>query len=277
MKIFQPVIKWSGSKRSQAKNIVSYFPREINTYYEPFCGGCSVLRQLLESDINVKNYVCSDINESLIELWNVIKNDPFSLSQVYKELFEELNCDNDIKRQQIFYNKIRRRFNEERSPIDFMFLNRTCYNGLIRYNSKGEFNSPFHINRSGIKPNKLRDIIYDWSNIINEKNVKFKLQEYNLIKPNECDFIYLDPPYHNTNGMYYNYFDSNQFFKWLTDVNCKWVLSYNGKSGNEDKTFEVPKHLYDEHYYLSSGNSSFKRLKGIDKNAMVYESLYLKK
>ena len=68
MKIFQPVIKWSGSKRSQAKNIVSYFPREIDTYYEPFCGGCSVLRALLESDIKVKNYVCSDINEGLIDL-----------------------------------------------------------------------------------------------------------------------------------------------------------------------------------------------------------------
>ena len=66
------------------------------------------------------------------------------------------------------------------------------------------------------------------------------------------------------------------FFKWLNNINCKWALSYDGKSGNEDNTFEVPKYLYDEHYYLSSGNSSFKRIKQSDNNAMVYESLYIK-
>ena len=51
MKTFQPVIKWSGSKRSQAKDIIKYFPKEIDTYYEPFCGGASVLRALLDSDM----------------------------------------------------------------------------------------------------------------------------------------------------------------------------------------------------------------------------------
>lgn len=277
MKTFQPVIKWSGSKRSQASNIVSFFPKEIDTYYEPFCGGCSVLRQLLESGIKVNKFVCSDINEGLIELWNVIKNDPYSLSQTYKEQWEELNCDNDIKRQKAFYNKIRKRFNEEKSPFDFMFLNRTCYNGLIRYNSKGEFNSPFHINRPGIEPNKLHNIIYEWSDIINEKNVDFKLQEYNCVKPNENDFMYLDPPYYNTKGMYYDWFDEENFFKWLIYIKCQWVLSYDGKSGKEDNTYEVPKDLYDKHIYLKSGNSSFKRIKETDKNAMVFESLYIKK
>jgi DNA adenine methylase len=53
-------------------------------------------------------------------------------------------------------------------------------------------------------------------------------------------------------------------------------LSYNGKSGTEDDTYDVPTDLYDEHYYLPSGNSSFKRLKETDKNAMVFESLYIK-
>lgn len=51
--MFQPVIKWSGSKRSQTEEIIKYFPTEINTYYEPFCGGCSMLRALIESDIKV--------------------------------------------------------------------------------------------------------------------------------------------------------------------------------------------------------------------------------
>lgn len=53
--VFEPAIKWSGSKRSQAFEILGYFPYEIDTYYEPFCGGCSVLNRLMHSDIQVKH------------------------------------------------------------------------------------------------------------------------------------------------------------------------------------------------------------------------------
>lgn len=52
--MYEPAIKWSGSKRSQAEEILKRFPRQINTYYEPFCGGCSILRRLLDGDIEVK-------------------------------------------------------------------------------------------------------------------------------------------------------------------------------------------------------------------------------
>lgn len=76
MSKFQPVIKWSGSKRSQAEQIVSYFPREINTYIEPFCGGASVFRALVESNINVKRYVLADNNFDLMNLWQRIKDFP---------------------------------------------------------------------------------------------------------------------------------------------------------------------------------------------------------
>ena len=68
----EPVIKWTGSKRSQAKELLQFFPKEISTYYEPFCGGASMLRKLLDSEIKVQNYCCSDINADLIGLWNMI-------------------------------------------------------------------------------------------------------------------------------------------------------------------------------------------------------------
>ena len=68
---FQPVIKWSGSKRSQSEEIVKRIPRkEYDTYYEPFCGGCSILFQLLHSDIKFNKYICSDENEGWINLLN---------------------------------------------------------------------------------------------------------------------------------------------------------------------------------------------------------------
>lgn len=84
--MFEPVIKWSGSKRSQAECILSYFPDEIDTYYEPFCGGASILRRLLNSDIKVNNYICSDINNDLINLWNIIINNPKQVIDYYKKI-----------------------------------------------------------------------------------------------------------------------------------------------------------------------------------------------
>ena len=64
---FQPVIKWSGSKRSQSEEIIKRIKdKEYNTYYEPFCGGCSVLFQLLHSDKKFKKYICSDKNKECI-------------------------------------------------------------------------------------------------------------------------------------------------------------------------------------------------------------------
>lgn len=276
-KTFQPVIKWSGSKRSQAKDIISYFPKEIDTYYEPFCGGCSVLRALLESDIKVNKYVCSDVNMTLISLLLMIKSYPNTVLREYRRLWEQLNSIEDTSKQKEFYEQIRDKFNTERNPLDFMFLNRTCFNGLIRYNQKGEFNSPFHINRGGIKPDRFEKIINEWSELLNKNNVEIKMLTYRWINPTENDFVYLDPPYANTKGMYANDFNNKMFFKWLGTLPCKWALSYDGKSGNEDNTVEIPNDLYDEHVYLKSGNSSFKRLKEVDKEAMVYESLYIKR
>ena len=277
MGIFQPAIKWSGSKRSQAQKIIDFFPKKIGTYYEPFCGGCSVLRAMLESEIKVNKYVCSDINLTLISLWQLIKQNPKIVISNYKKHWMELNSFASVEEQKRYYEEVRDKFNKYKDPLDFMFLNRTCFNGLIRYNQNGEFNSPFHLNRGGIKPDTFEKIINEWSVLLNEHNVEFKMMSYHLIKNTENDFMYLDPPYANTKGMYGQEFNNSRFFNWLKNAPCKWALSYDGKSGTKDNTYDVPTDLYDEHYYISSGNSSFKRLKETDKNAMVFESLYIKK
>lgn len=276
--MLQPVIKWSGSKRPQAETIVSYFPKSINTYYEPFCTGTSVLNALLCSEIEVKRYICSDINSDLINLWNEIKSNPKSLVSYYDTLWHEMNdnVDDSQNFKKDFYNKVRERYNIFRDPHDFLFLDRTCFNGLIRYNLNKEFNSPYHIRRNGITPDKRGKIIYEWSEMLNVNNVIFVCHSYKDIITTDNDFLYLDPPYANTNGMYYNHFDNDEFFKWLKNVKCRWALSYNGISGKEDNTVELPNELYSRHEYLKSGNSSFKRIKNVDDKAIVYESLYIK-
>lgn len=272
---FEPVIKWSGSKRSQSEDIIARFPKEINTYYEPFVGGASVLRQLLHSDIKVNKYICSDINEDLINLWNDIKNKPMSLINDYEYMWNELNADDDLARKKEYFYKVRKRFNENHYTEDFLFISRTTTNGLIRYNQKGEFNNSFHVTRCGIKPNTFKGILLEWSKLLNSNNIIFKHCNYNEIITNENDFIYLDPPYAGTKGMYYGTINYLELWEWLRNQSCKYALSFDGTCGEEDRTFAVPNDIYNQHEYIFSGCSSFKRLKE-QTTEYVKESLYLK-
>lgn len=279
----KPVIKWSGSKRSQASEIISHFPDKIDTYYEPFCGGCSVAfiimyNQLIGKTPVVHNFVLSDTNRSLVQILNAVKTSPQLMASYYTMMWDALKKIEDIDGKKEFYNKLRDKYNEGKDPYDFMVLNRLCYNGMIRYNSKGEFNSPFHINRDGIRPDKFKEIVNLWHEVFNSYGTHLTIvcQDYTEIKPTANDFVYMDPPYANTKGMYNSTFSDEEFFDFLRPIKCSYAFSYNGKSGNKDQTVNIPEELYTEHYYIKSGNSSFKRLKS-DKSAVVYESLYLKK
>lgn len=278
---FQPVIKWSGSKRSQCEDILEYFPQTINTYYEPFCGGCSMLMGLMNSDIFVKRYVCSDINKDLIALWEKVKYSPDEIYESYVKLWEELNKDNDIYRKRKFFEEQRDIYNKTHDPLVFFFIMRTTTNGMPRYNQKGEFNNSFHVTRNGIKPELLKPILTEWSEKLRKNNVEFVHRSYEEIlgEVKEGDFIYMDPPYISANSMYMrgtmNFADFFNFLKLLRNNNIKFALSFDGKSGDIDNTYSIPENCYRRHFYIKSGNSSFKRTIGKDKNAIVYESLYL--
>jgi DNA adenine methylase len=252
-----------------------HFPKQINTYYEPFCGGASVLRRLLNSNIEVKHYVCSDANSDLINLWNEIKYNPLKVIEHYTKLWLELNKDDDKERKKQYFYKVRDRFNKEKSPLDFMFIMRTTTNGMPRYNKGGEFNNSFHVTRNGIIPSSLSEIILEWSSLLKFYNVEFRCCSYEQINPSKNDFCYLDPPYANTKGMYYGTIDYLKLWTWIRQLDCKYVLSFDGISGDINNTFAVPKDVYSKHEYLLSGNSSFKRTIGKSNDSIVYESLYI--
>lgn len=275
---FQPVIKWSGSKRSQSEALVSKIDKtkEYGTYYEPFCGGCSMLFQLLHSDIKFERYECSDLNKGLIDLWNLIKTNPKLVSNKYREMWNELNIDDDKERKKQYYYKVRERYNNEHDPCDFMFIMRTTTNGMPRYNKNGEFNNSFHVTRNGIVPDTLDKIISQWSQVLNEKNVHFIHRSYEDIQANDNDFIYLDPPYANTKGMYYGTIGYEELWDWMRTQPCSYMMSFDGKTSSIDITYDVPKDVYDTHEYLYSGNSSFRRVIGTSNSEYVSESLYIK-
>jgi len=263
----QPFIKWSGSKRSQANQLISYFPKEINVYYEPFLGSGAVLGHL-----KPKKAVCSDINGPLIELWNVIKTDPTKVTTDYRKKWNSLQ-----KEGHTFFYKVRDKFNKKKSPLDFIFLTRTCVNGLIRYNKKGEFNNSLHHTRKGMNPDQLEKIILAWSEIIAPH--KFLSESYELATKNakKGDFVYLDPPYFNTGTRYFGTIDFEKFISYLESLNekgVKYALSYDGTRGEKSFVIELPKSLYKRHIMLHSGNSAFGKVQN-GKVEQVHESLYL--
>ena len=276
--MFEPAVKWSGSKRKQAEKIINRMPREIGTYYEPFCGGCSVLRRLLSSkEHHVNAFVCSDANSDLINLWNAIRDCPVFIVNKYAQMWNELNKDNDLGRKKDYFNQVRERFNATRQPHDFLFIMRTTTNGMPRYNKDGKFNNSFHVTRNGIEPERLNKVIQEWSNVLRERSVEFVCQDYRKVNPEKGDFLYLDPPYAGTTGMYYGGIELNPLWDYLRNVKCGYALSFDGKiDGGEDFTYSVPEDIYTRHEYLKGGNSAFRRVIGKNNHAEILESLYVK-
>lgn len=264
---FQPVIKWTGSKRKISYEIVKRFPKDFEKYYEPFLGGGSILYQA-----NPKKAICGDICEPLIGIWLIIRDNPKNLLEYYRKKWKKLQKEGC----EVYYD-IREKFNQTKKPEHLFFLSRTCVNGLIRFNQKGEFNNSFHHTRPGIHPDNLKDILLDFSKRI--KNYKFKIGDYEktINDINKDDFVYFDPPYFNTKSRYYGGIDEERFLNLLKKLNekgIKYALSLDGYSGKKDYTVELPSWAYKEKFLLTSGKSTFKKV--IDKEETdVKESLYL--
>lgn len=265
-KILNPVIKWSGSKRKVAIELSDKFLSQ-GRYFEPFVGGGSMLPFR-----GVQNGVASDIIPELIALWNEIKNNPESTANEYKVRWDKLQNEG----HEIYY-EIRSNFNKTKNPFDFLFLTRTCVNGLIRYNSDGEFNNSMHKNRPGINPERLKGILKDWSFLI--KGIEFLEQDYRetLSLATKKDFVFLDPPYGGTKGRYTkNEFIVSDFYNELEKLNSKgvsWMLTFDGNAGERDYDFQLPKEIYKNKFFVQTGNSPFTKLMktSIDKiNEAVY-------
>jgi DNA adenine methylase len=264
---FEPVIKWSGSKRSVASQLRHLFPRAAR-YCEPFVGGGAMLpfRPCPAG-------VASDVIDELIRLWICIRDDADKTSAEYEKRWQRLQD----KGHKAYY-AIRDAFNETRNPHDFLFLTRTCVNGLIRFNGDGDFNNSLHHTRPGIAPQRLREIISKWSASL--QGVEFITADYRetLATVGQNDLVFLDPPYAATKGRYSKEkFDVPAFYaelQRLNQVGAKWVLTFDGFAGDRTYTESLPDDLFHSRLALPTGNSPFTKLMGTGVDAVV-ESVYL--
>ncbi|GAB1451584.1 DNA adenine methylase [Draconibacterium sp.] len=206
----KPFLKWAGGKSQLLDKFLDFYPAElkngeITNYYEPFVGGGAVFFDVAQR-FNIKSAVLCDINPELILTYRVIQQDVDKLIEALHTL-KKLHTKLDEEAQSKFYYEIRDEFNQNHFNFNYInysdswilraaqiiFMNKTCFNGLFRFNQKGEFNVP-----AGRYKNPK---ILDESNLLNVskllsiaeiRNAGFETIE-NEVKENS--FVYFDPPY----------------------------------------------------------------------------------
>ena len=256
----KPFLKWAGGKTQLLPTIDSFLPETFRgeddvTYIEPFVGGGAMLFYMLQKYTNIKRAIINDINPHLIKTYSVIRDDPHSLINALDDLQNQFKALEDYDKQKELYLDIRTRFNQQAtSKIEeaayMIFLNRTCFNGLYRENSKGGFNVPF-----GRYSNPTicdEDLILADSELLQRveilngdfsRTVKY-IQGYT--------FFYFDPPYRplDTTSGFNSYvkesFDDNEqirlrnLYSELSTGGCYAMLSNSDCKGRnaEDDFFD---------------------------------------
>ncbi len=262
------LVKWTGSKRRQAPKIVALFPKQIDTYYEPFLGGGSVLYELLGSDIGVKRFRCSDTCATLIGIWEMVRDVPEVLLRRYEGMWAEVR-----RRGADFYYELRAAFNKTQDPCMFFWLLRTCRNGLVRFNKNGQFTTGFHYGRSGVEPQEVHALLQRWAERLAGRDTRFEVKDYREVRSRPGDLLFVDPPYDVPDPeIYSGMIDFNVLFDWLGRQRGGYILTLNGFVGDEDRRVAVPPHLYDEHLQLEGRGNPL--VPGGDRR--VTDALYLK-
>lgn len=260
MENIKPFVKWAGGKGSLIPQLKNFYPFELENgeiikYVEPFVGGGAVLINILQK-YDVKKAYAFDINMDLINCYNVIKNNVEDLIRLLNEK-EKAFLEIELEERQNYFYDVRKEYNSYRieeneisikRASEFIFLNRTCFNGLYRVNKSGDFNVPCgkYKNPMICDSKNLRNLSY----LI--RNVDFQYGDYKTSEKHVDDntFVYFDPPYRplSTTSGFTSYTkedfnDENQkelamYFKKLDNKNAKLMLSNsNPKNINKEDNF----------------------------------------
>lgn len=254
----KPFVKWAGGKTQLLSTIDYFLPKSFKqekkvTYIEPFVGGGAVFFYLLQKYPNIQTAIINDINPHLIKTYKVIRDMPFLLIEFLTELQKSYREMTDYEAKKEFYLNIRKKFNTEKlSDVEkaacMIFMNRTCFNGLYRENSKGAFNVPF-----GKYTNPT---ICDESLIVADSELLQRVEILNGDFSQTKDymdgytFFYFDPPYRplDSTSCFNSYvkesFDDKDqvrlrdYFEEISAKGCHGLLSNSdGRGKNESDLF----------------------------------------
>jgi DNA adenine methylase len=193
MEVMKPLLKWAGGKRHILPVLVKYLPSGWNdgVYFEPFVGGAALFLHLAPDNAQI-----ADVNPWLVGFYRDVQKRPqelFGHIQNYAMEFDSL----DHESQKDFYLKLRAQFNAHEQIVDtsalFYVLNKLCFNGLYRENSKGQFNVPFGQKKNFPKPDE--EAFLEASRALNNSKIELADFEETVSRAAPGDFIYFDPPY----------------------------------------------------------------------------------
>lgn len=197
----KPFLKWAGGKRQLLQEILPKFPDTYDCYFEPFIGAGAVLFGVMP-----KKAVINDYNKDLITTYQVIKDEPEVLLGLLKK-HQEMNSPEyfysirELDRNGMEYKNS----SSAEKAARTIYLNRTCFNGLYRVNSKGYFNVPYGKYKNPQIVNE--EIIMSVSNYLNSNEITIMCGDFaassKSATPN--DFIYFDPPYHTDTNSFTAY------------------------------------------------------------------------
>ena len=256
----RPFVKWAGGKAGLIPQITKYYPDALKTghidkYVEPFVGGGAILLDVLQK-YEVKEAYAYDTNQDLVNAYNVIKTDVEDLIKKLSK-YEKEYLPLDLEERKEYYYDVRNEYNSAevkagklstKRATEFIFLNRTCFNGLYRVNQSGDFNVPMgkYKNPMICDEENLREL----SKLL--QNVEIICGDYqdtiDLVDNNT--FVYFDPPYRplSATSGFTSYtkedFDEEDqkqlamYYKKLDMKDAKLMLSNsNPKNVNENDTF----------------------------------------
>jgi DNA adenine methylase len=231
-----PFLKWAGGKTQLLSVLNRHIPSTFNRYFEPFLGGGAMFFYLSSKKTGF-NSCLSDINEDLINTYRVVKDKVEELITKLKDHEREYR-----KSPKEYYYKLRSNVKPSLTDVEkaarFITLNRTCYNGLYRVNTKGLFNVPMGRYKNPVICDSNN--LYDVSVALQDSNATIQVSDYKKIlleRATEDDFIYLDPPYSPVSDTaYFTRYTHTGFtnrdqeeladvFRILTDRKCKVLLS----------------------------------------------------
>ena len=259
----RPFVKWVGGKRQLLESIEAALPARVIdceslTYIEPFVGGGAVLFHLLSVLPNIKKAVINDINPDLIGTYRTIRNDVDALIAFLSELQVEYRALGSEEARRALYLDKRERYNSKELDVIensalFIFLNRTCFNGLHRVNSKGLFNVPFGKHQKPMICDE--EILRADSELL--QNVEILNGDFARTLPYAFAgaLFYLDPPYKplSTTSSFNSYskdsFDDTEqirlkkFCDAIDECGAAWILSNSDVKSN-DPTNDFFDNLY---------------------------------
>lgn len=200
-------VKWAGGKGQLLEQFEPLFPKKINRYIEPFLGSGAVFFYIVQV-FKPKEIILSDINEELINTYKVIQDDVERLIVELKQHAEYHKAEGKK-----YYLTIRATNPKELPPLEraarFIYLNRTCFNGLYRVNSKGQFNVPMGAYKN---PNIIQeDNLRKTHELLKKVTLKIMSFEKVVSLAKKGDFVYLDPPYYPLNKASFTTYTKDNF------------------------------------------------------------------